>query len=42
MQEKSEDALKLGFHLTFYIDEQKITEWLSKAGFRVETIKYQN
>ena len=42
MQEKSEGAIKLGFHLTFYIDEQKITEWLKRAGFLVETIKYQN
>lgn len=42
MQEKSQAAMELGFHLTFYIDEHKITHWLEKQGFYVETIKYQN
>jgi 2-polyprenyl-3-methyl-5-hydroxy-6-metoxy-1,4-benzoquinol methylase len=42
MQEKSENAIKLGFHLTFFIDEQKITGWLNEAGFKVSVIKYQN
>jgi len=42
MQEKSEAALKLGHHLTFYIDEKVITNWLSAAGFDVLSFKYQN
>jgi 2-polyprenyl-3-methyl-5-hydroxy-6-metoxy-1,4-benzoquinol methylase len=41
-QERSEGAIKLGFHLTFYIDENKINEWLNEAGFKTESIKYQN
>ena len=42
MQEKSEAALKLGHHFTFYIDEKVITNWLSAAGFDVLNFKYQN
>lgn len=42
MQEESEEAKKLGFHLTFYIDENKITQWLSKTGFQVEGFYYQS
>ena len=42
MQEQSEVAVKMGFHLTFYIDEEKIEKWLKSAGFSVETINYQN
>lgn len=42
MQEKSEAAMKLGFHFTFYIDEVKINEWLNESGFKIEMIKYQN
>ncbi|MEJ0104608.1 MAG: class I SAM-dependent methyltransferase [Bacteroidota bacterium] len=42
MQEKSEDAIKLGFHLTFYIDENKINNWLNAAGFELEGFYYQN
>ena len=42
MQEKSEEAIKMGFHLTFYISEQKIEEWLKKSGFKIDMIKYQN
>lgn len=41
-QEKSEAAMKLGFHLTFYINEDKIKNWLNAAGLKIETIKYQN
>lgn len=41
-QEESDAALKLGFHLTFYIDEEKIKNWLEEAGFKIDTIKYQN
>lgn len=42
MQEKSEAAMKLGFHLTFYIDENKIKGWLNEAGLKIESFKYQN
>jgi 2-polyprenyl-3-methyl-5-hydroxy-6-metoxy-1,4-benzoquinol methylase len=42
MQERSEAAMKLGFHLTFYIDEIKINRWLEESGFKLELIKYQN
>jgi 2-polyprenyl-3-methyl-5-hydroxy-6-metoxy-1,4-benzoquinol methylase len=42
LQERSEDAIKLGFHLTFNIDENKIDEWLQKNGFEIEQIKFQN
>lgn len=42
MQEKSEAAMKLGFHLTFYIDENKIMGWLNEAGLKIESFKYQN
>jgi len=41
-QERDEAALKLGHHLTFYIDEQMITGWLTNAGFEVEFFNYQN
>ena len=42
MQEQSEEAMKMGFHLTFYINESKISEWLAEAGMEIELIKYQN
>lgn len=42
MQDRSEAAMKLGFHLTFYIDEIKINKWLNESGFKIELIKYQN
>lgn len=42
MQENSDEALKMGFHLTFYIDEQKIEKWLKESGFQIAMIKYQN
>jgi 2-polyprenyl-3-methyl-5-hydroxy-6-metoxy-1,4-benzoquinol methylase len=42
LQEKSEEAVKMGFHLTFYIDMEKINTWLKDTGFRVEIVKYQN
>ena len=41
-QERSEGAMKLGFHLTFYIDENKINEWLHEAGLKTESFQYQN
>lgn len=42
MQERSENAIKLGFHQTFYINEDKITKWLNTTGFTIECFKYQN
>ena len=42
MQERSPQALKMGFHLTFEIDENRIQQWLSRSGFVVEAIRYQN
>lgn len=42
MQEKSAQAIKMGFHLTFYIDESKIQEWCSATGFKINYFKYQN
>ncbi len=42
MQEKSKEAVEMGFHRTFYIDENKINDWLNNAGFKAVTLKYQN
>lgn len=42
MQEESDEAIKMGFHLTFYINEQKIEKWLGEAGFEIIKIQYQN
>jgi 2-polyprenyl-3-methyl-5-hydroxy-6-metoxy-1,4-benzoquinol methylase len=41
-QERSVGAIKLGFHLTFYIDENKINGWLHEAGLKTESFQYQN
>jgi glycosyltransferase involved in cell wall biosynthesis/cephalosporin hydroxylase/tetratricopeptide (TPR) repeat protein/cyclopropane fatty-acyl-phospholipid synthase-like methyltransferase len=42
MQERSEAAINLGFHLTFSINESKIETWLKNANFKVVSYKYQN
>ncbi len=42
MQERTEAAVHMGFHLTFYIDEPKIKQWLDAAGFELVRLKYQN
>ena len=42
IQEKSEQAVKMGFHKTFYIDENKIKEWLNQSGFKSFSFRYQN
>lgn len=42
LQEKSEIAVKMGFHLTFDIDEIKIEKWLDEAGFNVDSFFYQS
>lgn len=42
MQEQSEQAMKMGFHLSFYINEGKIAGWLKAAGLELDIVKYQN
>jgi 2-polyprenyl-3-methyl-5-hydroxy-6-metoxy-1,4-benzoquinol methylase len=42
MQEKSEEAMKMGFHFTFYINEEKIESWCRETGFKIEVLKFQN
>lgn len=42
MQERSENAIKMGFHLTFNIDENIIYKWLASSGFTINFCKYQN
>ena len=42
MQEECENAKKLGFHLTYNIDEAKINAWASEAGFTTKNYWYQN
>lgn len=42
MQEKSPEAINMGFHLTFDIDENTIKNWLTPNGLHVEIVKYQN
>ncbi len=42
LQERSEQAIKMGFHQTFMINENTVKQWLDDAGFMLESIKYQN
>ena len=42
MQERSSEAISMGFHLTFNIDEKKIKQWLSQSYLVPEFFKYQN
>ena len=42
MQERSEAAEKLGFHLTFYFNEEKVSKILSQCGFELTLCKFQN
>lgn len=42
MQEKTEEAIKLGFHLTFHINEDKVRQWLQDAGLQLDSVQYQN
>lgn len=42
LQQKTKEAIALGHHLTFNIDESKIETWLTAAGFRNISFKYQN
>ncbi len=42
LQKRSREAVELGFHLTFDIDEAKIRSWLARAGLSPESFFYQN
>lgn len=42
LQKKSKDAIELGFHQTFDIDEKKISSWLSQTNFNLDSCFYQN
>jgi 2-polyprenyl-3-methyl-5-hydroxy-6-metoxy-1,4-benzoquinol methylase len=42
MQERSVSAEKLGFHLTFHINEEKIKSFLLQCGFEPILFTYQN
>src|SRR3989304_1701784 len=42
MQKNNKAAAQMGFHKTFYIDENKIQTWLDQAGFKKSFFKYQN
>ena len=42
MQEKSETAINMGFHQTFYIGQDKINNWLTRADFTLKEIRFQN
>lgn len=42
MQEESEGAKKLGFHLTFNINEDKISKWALENGFEIKNLFYQD
>lgn len=42
LQERSPEAIAMGFHRTFYIDEAKINKWLSDNGLVADSFNYQN
>lgn len=42
MQINNKAAKKMGFHKTFFIDEEKINAWLTKTRFKPRQYKYQN
>ena len=42
LQKRSNVAIKLGFHLTFNIDEAMVASWLDEAGLFCEKYYYQN
>ncbi len=42
MQERSEAAEKLGFHLSFYFSEEKIAKLLAECGLEIVLYKFQN
>ena len=42
MQEPSAAAMRMGFHLTYRINEGTVNDWANSAGFEIEMYKYQN
>lgn len=42
MQEACENALRLGHHKTFYINEEKIASWLLATKFKLKETYFQN
>jgi len=42
LQKRTREAIEMGFHLTFEIDETKISDWLVQAGLSPESFFYQN
>lgn len=42
MQIDSAPARKIGFHKTFFINQEKISNWLNKTHFELTSCKYQN
>lgn len=42
LQKPTKEALAMGHHLTYNIDEPKIELWLKTSGFDVLSFKYQN
>ncbi len=42
MQKDDQKALDMGFHKTFFINEDKISSWMGITGFRVHLFFYQN
>lgn len=42
LQQKTKEAIAMGHHLTFNIDESKIETWLIGTGFANISFKYQN
>jgi 2-polyprenyl-3-methyl-5-hydroxy-6-metoxy-1,4-benzoquinol methylase len=42
MQPASPEAIAMGFHRTFSIDESRLSDWLADAGLGVRLFRYQN
>ena len=42
LQESSTSALAAGFHKTFLIDEERLQNWLTIAGFHLQLVRFQN
>lgn len=42
LQKRTPEAVVMGFHLAFDIDEARIASWLEPAGFSPEKFFYQN
>ena len=42
LQERSREAIELGFHRTFLIDEPKLERWLQAASFEPVAFRYQD